>query len=69
MKFDELKLIAELGYRGPVPILSGIRPTEDEILEDDGHIRLAGFMLSRAADRVRCSEKAGEALLRFDYDH
>ncbi len=69
VQFDELKLIVELGYRGPAPILSKVRPTEDEILEDDGHIRLAGFMLRRAADRVRSSEKAGETLLRFEYDH
>ena len=67
--FDELKLIVELAYQGPAPVLSDIRPTEDEILDDDGHIRLAGFMLKRTADRVRSAEKGGKATLRFEYDH
>ena len=69
VRFDELKLVVDLAYRGPPPVLSAVRPTEDEILEDDGHIRLAGFMLSRVADRVRSSEKSGETTLRFEYDH
>jgi xanthine permease XanP len=67
--YDELRLNVEVTYHGEAPILSTQRPTEDEILEDDGHIRLAGFMLGRAADRVRCTQKNGEAMLRFEYDH
>ncbi len=69
VRFDELELTVELAYRGPAPILSDIRPTEDEILDDDGHIKLAGFMLGRAADRLRMSARDGETVLRFEYDH
>ncbi len=67
--FDELALTAELAYRGPAPILTNTRPSEADILDDDGHIKLAGFMLRRSADRMRSSERNGETLLRFEYDH
>jgi NCS2 family nucleobase:cation symporter-2 len=67
--YDELRLSIEVAYRGPAPILSDTPPSEAEILEDDGDVRLAGYMLRRAADRMRSSQRNGETMLRFDYDH
>jgi uncharacterized membrane protein AbrB (regulator of aidB expression) len=53
---------------GLVVVLLGV--TIGEIMDsEDGHRRLAGFMLRRYADRVRASFQAGRSTILFHFDH
>ena len=36
---------------------------------EEGHRRLAGFMLRRHADRVSSSYRAGRSAVTFHFDH
>ena len=67
--FNELQLTVELIYEGPALRFPETKPSEMEILEDDGHIALAGFILRRAANHVRSVSRNGEAVLKLEYDH
>ena len=66
-RFDEFNLDLQMAYRGDPIELPERRPSNKEIIEtDDGHRRLAGYMLRRNADRVATSRKG---LLQFHFDH
>jgi NCS2 family nucleobase:cation symporter-2 len=68
--FDEFNLDIRVGYAGPLLELPNTRPTNEEIMEtEEGHRRLAGFMLRRFADRVSSSERAGRSIVTFHFDH
>jgi len=68
--FDEFKLDVRVSYEGMPLALPDQRPTNEEIMEsEDGHRRLAGFMLRRYADRVRASFQAGRSTILFHFDH
>jgi len=68
--FDEFNLDVELSYDGDLVELSERRPTDAEIREtEEGLRRLAGFMLTRNADRAQ-SQRVGETgVVRFHFDH
>lgn len=68
--FDEFNLDIRVSYRGPLLELPERRPTNEEIMEtEEGHRRLAGFMLRRHADRVSSSYKGGRSTVTFHFDH
>jgi NCS2 family nucleobase:cation symporter-2 len=68
--FDEFNLDLRVSYVGPPLELPEKRPTNEEIMEsEDGHLKLAGFMLRRQADRVRASHNAGRSTVLFHFDH
>jgi xanthine permease XanP len=68
--FDEFNLDIRVSYMGPLLELPDRRPSNDEIMDtEDGHRRLAGFMLRRYADRVSSSSKAGRSTVTFHFDH
>jgi xanthine permease XanP len=69
-RFDEFNLDVQLVYVGDPIELPEKRPSNKEIIEtEDGHRRLAGYMLRRNADRVATSRKGGESVLQFHFDH
>jgi xanthine permease XanP len=69
-RFDEFNLDIQVAYRGDPIELPERRPSNKEIIEtDDGHRRLAGYMLRRNADRVATSRKGDESVLQFHFDH
>jgi len=68
--FDEFNVDIRVSYSGPLLELPDKRPTNEEIMEtEDGHLRLAGFMLRRYADRVSAVHKAGRSTVTFHFDH
>jgi NCS2 family nucleobase:cation symporter-2 len=68
--FDEFRVDIAVRYSGAPLDLPETRPTEDEILDaEDGHRRLAGYLLRRSADRVRASHRAGRSTIVFHFDH
>jgi xanthine permease XanP len=69
-RFDEFNLDVQLAYHGDVMELPERRPTDKEIIEtEEGHRRLAGYMLRRNADRVAATRKGDESVLQFHFDH
>ncbi len=68
--FDEFNLDIRVSYSGPLLELPDHRPTNEEIMEtEEGHRRLAGFMLRRYANRVSSTHKAGRSTVTFHFDH
>ena len=68
--FDEFYLDIRVSYHGPLLELPERRPTNEEIMEtEEGHRRLAGFMLRRFADRVSSTYRSGRSTVTFHFDH
>lgn len=68
--FDGFRVDVQVGYDGAALELPEQRPTEDEILAtDDGHHRLAGYLLRQFADRVWTTHRNGRTTLSFEFDH
>jgi NCS2 family nucleobase:cation symporter-2 len=68
--FDEFNLDLRVSYAGPPLDLPDKRPTNEEIIaSEEGHRRLAGYMLRRYADRVAVSHRAGRSTILFHFDH
>lgn len=68
--FDEFNLDLRVSYPGAPLELPEIRPSNEEIMaSEDGHRRLAGFLLRRFADRVQADHHAGQSTVLFHFDH
>ncbi len=68
--FDEFNIEIRARYRGALLQMPERRPSEREIREtEDGHRRLAGFLLRRNADRVSASSQDGISTVQFHFDH
>jgi NCS2 family nucleobase:cation symporter-2 len=69
-EFDEFNLNVEITYRGASVELPDLRPSDQEILESErGHVRLAGYLLRRNADRVSVDTKGEITVLTFHFEH
>jgi hypothetical protein len=67
MTYDEFDITATFIYPGqPLP-LSDVPPSADEILNEDGHLLLAGFLLKRQSDGLHSAIKDGQNLLRLNF--
>jgi NCS2 family nucleobase:cation symporter-2 len=68
--FDEFSLDLRVSYEGAPLVLPETRPSNEEIMaSEEGHRKLAGFMLRRYADRVQSSHRAGRCTILFHFDH
>ena len=68
--FDEFNLDLRVTYTGAALELTDQRPSNEEIMDaDDGHRRLAGFLLKRYADRVQATCTNGRCTVLFHFDH
>jgi NCS2 family nucleobase:cation symporter-2 len=69
VRFDEFNLDVAVRYEG-VPIeLPTARPSGDDLLEGVGYATLAGFLVTRHADRVRSGAKGSMAIVQLHFDH
>jgi xanthine permease XanP len=69
-QFDEFNLDVQLTYQGDLIDIPEHRPSDKEIMETEaGHLRLAGYMLRRNADRVTTSRRGKESIVKFHFDH
>jgi NCS2 family nucleobase:cation symporter-2 len=67
LTYDEFDITAKLIYRGkPLP-LADLPPSADEILTEDGHLLLAGFLLKRQSDRVYSHSQDGQCELQLRF--
>ena len=64
---NEFDIAAKLGYRGKPLQLPDVPPSADEILTDDGHLLLAGFLLKRQADGVKSLGTDGQNILQLHF--
>ncbi len=70
ISFDEFVIDVVIGYQGKALDLPVHAPSHDEIIEtDDGHRRLAGYLIRQHADRVESRELAHQSELRMHFDH
>jgi NCS2 family nucleobase:cation symporter-2 len=68
--FDEFNLDVRVTYVGAPLELPETRPSNEEIAAtDEGHRKLAGFMLRRHADHVQSTHQDGRTILLFHFDH
>lgn len=68
--FDEFNLNLRVSYDGEPLELADRRPSNEEIIaSEEGHRKLAGYMLRRHADSVQVSSRAGRSTILFHFDH
>src|SRR5690606_41839894 len=58
-RFDEFSLVITISYRGTLLEPNPFRPSADEVLEEEGQLRLARFLVGRVADRAK-AERPGD---------
>lgn len=70
VSFEEFSLAAHVSYSGRVPVLSKIRPSDEELLEEEGSLsRLSGFLIHKYARKIKVEEKEGLCHIYFHFDH
>ncbi len=69
VSYDEFIIDAVVTYTGASFEFPTQRPTEEEIVEaEDGHRRLAGFLIRRYADRVTSARSGPYTVVRLHFD-
>ncbi len=70
LSFDEMRIVADIRYRGePLPLPTS-RPSQAELLESDPtELGLHGLLLRHYATRVRLSSRDEEIRLLLTFDH
>ena len=70
VSYDEFVIDAVVTYAGAQLEFPTRAPTKEEILEtEDGHRRLAGFLIRRYADRMASAKSGEQTVLRLHFDH
>lgn len=68
--FEEFNMDIALEYEGTLPIFSKIRPSEEELMNDENAFaRLSGFLLTHYADRITANSHNGHCILHFNFEH
>jgi xanthine permease XanP len=70
ISYDEFVIDAVISYAGAPFEFPEQPPSKEEIIEaDDGHRRLAGFLIRRYADRIVPTQSGGRTVIRLHFDH
>lgn len=70
VSFDELNLDIDARYEGTSLEIAPTRPTEAALLADEqGVVRLSGFLVRQFADRVTSEARNGRCRVRLHFDH
>jgi NCS2 family nucleobase:cation symporter-2 len=70
VSFDEFVIDVRVTYDGAVLEFPPLPPSREDILEtEDGHRRLAGFLVRRHADRLETTSRDGRTVLCYHFDH
>jgi xanthine permease XanP len=70
VSYDEFVIDAVVTYVGASLEFPTQPPTKEEILEtEDGHRRLAGFLIRRYADRMSSAKSGEQTVVRLHFDH
>ncbi len=68
-RFDEFTFVVTISYRGDLLEPTAVRPSPDAVIEDDGHLLLARYMLGRAASRARAERRGDLSILTLSLDN
>jgi hypothetical protein len=70
ISYDEFVINVVVTYDGAPLEFPTQPPTHVEIIEaEDGHQRLAGFLIRRSADRMGAVGDSGQTVVRLHFDH
>ena len=70
ISYDEFVIDAVVTYAGAPLEFPTQPPTKEEIMEtDEGHRRLAGFLIRRYADRMEAHTANEETIVHLRFDH
>ena len=70
ISYDEFVIEVLVSYDGALLEFPTQPPTKAEILAtEDSHLRLAGFLIRRHADRVRTTRRNDQTVLQLNFDH
>jgi xanthine permease XanP len=68
--FDEFVIDVVISYKGNALEFPERQPSHEEIIElEEGHRRLAGFLIRSYADRIRASERDDQINVHLHFDH
>ena len=68
--FEEFSMTAKVSYPGTAPILPQSRPSEEELIADEGAAgKLSGFLVRRYARRIQVEQKNGICHVEFSFEH
>jgi NCS2 family nucleobase:cation symporter-2 len=68
-EFDEFKLEIEVDYEGPPIPLPETAPSAEELMEPQGEIALAGFLIRYHADGVKVASRDGHTSVHLHFEH
>ena len=70
ISFEEFNLEAVVAYEGTPPVLSHIRPSDEELMAEEGALaKLSGFLVRKYAQRIKMEEKEGKCQVRLGFEH
>ena len=70
ISFEEFNMEALVIYEGLPPVLSNIRPSDAELLEEEGAlVQLSGFLVRKYARKIKIEEKDGKCQIRLGFEH
>ena len=68
--FEEFNMTAKVSYMGNAPVLPTARPSEEELIADEGAVgKLSGFLVRRYARRIQVEQKNGMCHVEFSFEH
>jgi NCS2 family nucleobase:cation symporter-2 len=69
ISYDEFVIDVLISYIGLPLQFPEEAPAKDDILEDDGAMRLSGFLIRRYADKITSSGRNGLNEIKLHFDH
>lgn len=69
ISFDEYNLDVVIKHPGELPELSHRAPEPDALLEPDGVLKMAGFLVRSLTDRIESKISNGEAITKLHFEH
>jgi NCS2 family nucleobase:cation symporter-2 len=67
LTYDELDIEAKVIYAGEPLMVADAAPSMDQVDDADWHLRLAGFLLKRQADKIVSSVRDGDCVLTMRF--
>lgn len=68
--FDEYNVNLDLSYSGRMMEFSAVRPSHNELMEDDAaFLRLSGFIIRQYTDQIKAAGSEGMCKIRLHFDH
>jgi xanthine permease XanP len=69
LSFDEFNLYAKIEYTGRPMAIQKEKPDEKDILEEEGAMKLAGYLIFKYADKIRTERKYGMNIVDLHFEH